>query len=69
MDTIKLFGMPAQRGRWLLIPLGIFVLLCLSTVYSWSIFRKPLEKSFNYRRNRKFVAVYSALSRYSPLTI
>jgi len=47
MDTIKLFGMPAQRGRWLLIPLGIVVLLCLGTVYSWSIFRKPLEKLLN----------------------
>ena len=47
MDNIKLFGMPAQRGRWLLIPLGIVVLLCLGTVYSWSIFRKPLEKLLN----------------------
>lgn len=47
MDTIKLFGMPAQRGRWLLIPLGIIVLLCLGTVYSWSIFRKPLENLLN----------------------
>jgi MFS transporter, OFA family, oxalate/formate antiporter len=37
------FGFPAQRGRWLFIPLGIAVLLCLGTVYSWSIFRRPLE--------------------------
>jgi MFS family permease len=46
MDT-KLFGLPAEKGRWILIPLGIAVLLCLGTVYSWSIFRKPLEKLFN----------------------
>lgn len=45
MNNIKLFGMPAEKGRWLLIPLGIAVLLCLGTVYSWSIFRKPLEES------------------------
>lgn len=37
------FGLPARQGRWLLIPLGIVVLLCLGTVYSWSIFRRPLE--------------------------
>ena len=47
MNDIKLFGLPAEKGRWLLIPLGITVLLCLGTVYSWSIFRKPLEKLFN----------------------
>lgn len=43
MHKITLFGMPAEKGRWLLIPLGLTVLLCLGTVYSWSIFRKPLE--------------------------
>ncbi|MFH7245219.1 MAG: OFA family MFS transporter [Spirulina sp.] len=37
------FGLPARQGRWLLIPLGITVLLCLGTVYSWSVFRRPLE--------------------------
>ena len=42
-DTVKLFGLPAERGRWLLIALGIILLLCLGTVYSWSIFRNPLE--------------------------
>jgi MFS transporter, OFA family, oxalate/formate antiporter len=36
-------GLPAKQGRWLLIPLGTSVLLCLGSIYSWSIFRKPLE--------------------------
>jgi MFS transporter, OFA family, oxalate/formate antiporter len=44
MQKMQLFGMSAEKGRWLLIPLGATVLLCLGTVYSWSIFRKPLEK-------------------------
>lgn len=43
MNNVTLFGMPAEKGRWLFIPLGIIALLCLGTVYSWSIFRKPLE--------------------------
>ena len=40
----RLLGLPAARGRWLLIPLGITAMLCLGTVYSWSIFRSPLER-------------------------
>jgi len=40
----KVLGLPAEQGRWLLIPLGIVVLLCLGTVYSWSIFRNPLQE-------------------------
>jgi MFS transporter, OFA family, oxalate/formate antiporter len=47
MNQVKLFGLPAEKGRWFLIPLGITVLLCLGTVYSWSIFRKPLENLLN----------------------
>ncbi|BAY94420.1 MULTISPECIES: L-lactate MFS transporter [unclassified Tolypothrix] len=44
-NEIKLFGLPAEKGRWLLIPLGVLVLLCLGTAYSWSIFRNTIEKS------------------------
>lgn len=47
MNNVTLFGMPAEKGRWLFVPLGIIVLLCLGTVYSWSIFRKPLETLLN----------------------
>lgn len=41
---INILGIPADQGRWLLIPLGMTILLCLGSVYSWSIFRTPLEK-------------------------
>jgi MFS transporter, OFA family, oxalate/formate antiporter len=40
-----LFGLPAEKGRWLLIPLGIIIQLCLGTAYSWSIFSKPIATS------------------------
>jgi len=43
MNNTKIVGLPAEQSRWLLIPLGLMVLLCLGTVYSWSIFRNPLE--------------------------
>ncbi|BDA75459.1 major facilitator superfamily MFS_1 [Calothrix sp. PCC 7716] len=39
----KLFGLRPEAGRWLFIPLGLIVLLCLGTVYSWSIFSSPFE--------------------------
>ncbi|BAY21265.1 major facilitator superfamily transporter [Calothrix sp. NIES-2100] len=45
VDDVKLFGLPAEKGRWLLIPLGVTILLCLGTAYSWSIFRSTIEKS------------------------
>ncbi|MEB3174826.1 MAG: OFA family MFS transporter [Cyanobacteriota bacterium] len=38
------FGLPPERGRWFFIPLGMAVLACLGSVYSWSIFRTPLER-------------------------
>lgn len=41
--TVRVLGMPAEVGRWLLIIMGMLVLLCLGTVYSWSIFRTPLQ--------------------------
>jgi len=43
-STRRLFGLPAQQGRWLMIPIGITAMLCLGTVYAWSIFRTPLER-------------------------
>lgn len=32
--------------RWGYIPLGIILFICLGTVYSWSVFRGPLEEQF-----------------------
>lgn len=46
-QRVQVFGMDAEKGRWFFIPLGLVMLLCLGTVYSWSIFRKPLEKLWN----------------------
>ncbi|MEO0967585.1 MAG: OFA family MFS transporter [Cyanobacteria bacterium J06639_18] len=52
MDKIKyfdfpkdetLFGLKPEVGRWFFIPFGLIVLLCLGTVYSWSIFSTHFE--------------------------
>jgi OFA family oxalate/formate antiporter-like MFS transporter len=46
MNDVKVLGLPAEKGRWLLVPLGILVLLCLGTAYSWTIFRTPVQQTF-----------------------
>ena len=61
------FGLPADRGRWLLIPLGTIVLLCLGSVYSWSIFRKPLEAELNISATESLLPYTLVLVFYAAL--
>ncbi len=34
----KLFGMEPEKGRWMLVILGMVINLCLGSIYSWSVF-------------------------------
>lgn len=34
-------------NRWLYIPLGLIIFMCMGTIYSWSVFRKPIQELFN----------------------
>lgn len=43
-DTI--IGMDAEKGRWVLIILGMIINLCLGSIYSWSVFVAPLTTFF-----------------------
>jgi MFS transporter, OFA family, oxalate/formate antiporter len=62
---LKLFGLKAKQGRWLLIPMGMTVLLCLGSVYSWSIFRKPLETQLNISATESLLPYTIGLLFYS----
>lgn len=62
---LKIFGLPADQGRWLLIPLGMIVLLCLGSVYSWSIFRKPLEAELAISATASLLPYTVALACYA----
>jgi len=33
-SNVTVLGIPAETGRWLLIPLGMIVLLCLGNIYT-----------------------------------
>ncbi len=41
--ALKLFGMDAEKGRWILVATGLLINVCLGSIYAFSIFRKPLE--------------------------
>lgn len=42
----KLFGMEPEKGRWMLVVLGMVINLCLGSIYSWSVFVGPLTTYF-----------------------
>ncbi|MBU4579524.1 OFA family MFS transporter [Patescibacteria group bacterium] len=46
-NEIKVFGMPAEKGRWVFVLLGLVINISLGSVYAWSVFRKPLESLFH----------------------
>lgn len=46
-SSTRVFGLPAHKGRWVFVVLGLVINLCIGTIYSWSVFRKPIESVFN----------------------
>ncbi len=42
----KIFGMDSEKGRWILVLLGMIINLCLGSIYSWSVFVQPLTNYF-----------------------
>ncbi len=40
---LKILGMDAKKGRWILVGIGLLINVCLGSIYAFSIFRKPLE--------------------------
>ncbi len=46
-EDTKLFGMPAESGRWLFVIIGLIMNVCLGAVYAYSIFLGPVKKAFD----------------------
>ncbi|KXG76152.1 L-lactate MFS transporter [Thermotalea metallivorans] len=67
MRESKIFGMPPEKGRWLFIPLGIIIFICLGTVYSWSVFRTPLERLFHIGATQSGLPYMVFLASYATL--
>lgn len=46
-DAASLFGMPAERGRWVFVALSLVLNLLIGSVYAWSVFVGPLTDYFS----------------------
>jgi len=46
-ESMKLFGMEPEKGRWIFVILGLIINICIGSVYAWSVFSKPLAKIFS----------------------
>lgn len=55
----------AMKRRWLYVILGIIIMVCLGTVYSWSIFRVPIERYFNIGTTLSGLPYMVSLAFYS----
>lgn len=44
MSDTKVFGMPAESGRWVFVVLGFIINICLGSVYAYSVFRGPVQE-------------------------
>ncbi len=80
---LRVFGMTAERGRWLYVIVGLVINLCLGSIYAWSVFRKPLQSYFSVGATESllpfiiFLAVFAItmplvggiLDRYGPRTL
>lgn len=66
-SELTVLGLPAEQGRWLLLPLGMMVLLCLGSVYSWSIFRRPLEIELGISATESLLPYTLALVFYAAV--
>jgi MFS transporter, OFA family, oxalate/formate antiporter len=45
-DNMKLFGMPAESGRWVLVIVGMIIQLCLGAIYAYGALRGSIEAYF-----------------------
>lgn len=53
------------RPRGVYVFLGIIMMMCLGTVYSWSVFRLPIEKLFNVGSTQSGLPYMTALAFYA----
>lgn len=64
-QQLKIFGMDAEKGRWILVVIGLLINVCLGSIYAFSIFRKPLETLWGITANQSgypfmvFLAVFA----------
>jgi OFA family oxalate/formate antiporter-like MFS transporter len=53
------------KQRWIYVILGIVIMMCLGTVYSWSVFRLAIEELFNIGSTQSGLPYMVSLAFYS----
>jgi OFA family oxalate/formate antiporter-like MFS transporter len=61
---IKRIGIEFKQ-RWVYVILGIVIMMCLGTVYSWSVFRLSIEELFNIGSTQSGLPYMVSLAFYS----
>ncbi len=56
-DDVKIFGMPPESGRWVLVIVGMIIQLCLGAIYAYGVVRVPLQKYFTDTLGLKVTAM------------
>lgn len=59
------FGLPPRIGRWIFIVLGLVAMLSMGTVYSWSIFRRPLQDLYGFKSRESLLPFTVLLVMYA----
>ncbi len=68
---LKLFGMDAEKGRWILVVIGLLINVCLGSIYAFSIFRKPLESLWGITSSQSgypFMVFLTVFALTMPIT-
>ncbi len=63
--NFTVFGLPPRTGRWLYILLGLLAMLSMGTVYSWSIFRRPLQDLYGFQSRESLLPFTVLLVMYA----
>ncbi|MCX8044093.1 MAG: OFA family MFS transporter [Desulfobacterota bacterium] len=67
MTQEKVFGMPAESGRWVYVVICLVMYLCLGSVYSYSIFLPEVKKVFNVSASQANLPFMIFLASFSVL--
>jgi len=62
---VTVFGLSPERGRLIFPALGLVSMLCMGTVYSWSVFRKPLQNLYGIQSTASLLPFTVMLVMYA----
>ena len=65
VSSERVFGVPAKRGRWAFIGLGLLTNICLGAVYSFSVFKAPLVAQWGISATASSLPYMIALAFFS----